>query len=413
MSKNKIVVATDIGSSKITTLVADMDEIDNFHIIGWGESSSAGIEKGTITNPNELHRSIRESISMAENSSGFKITNIIANISGQHIDFKTELESLSFQVQGKEIDENDIATMIDNVSQKLPKDVAHILHVLPKRYILDDELVLEPVGLLGSKLDVEFNIISIKSNIYTNLKKIIESTAVEVLDFVANPIASSSAVLFEEEKDLGVACIDIGGTLSDLAICKNGTLEYLKSIPVGGNLISKDIAYKFKIPKDVAETVKKQLGIASTEYLDSDENIEIPIREDGESVSISKYEVTEIIEWRLVEILEILRKEIEKSGIYEKLNAGIVITGGVANTPFLQPLAQSVFEKDVRIGKPKGYKGFSDKFAYPDYATTVGILHFIKSYKLNNKSFARNQGDRSGGLQNIFNKFFDKIKELF
>lgn len=413
MSKSRIVVVTDIGSSKVTTLVADVDEIDGFHIIGWGESSSAGIEKGVITSPNELQRSIKESINMAENSSGFKITNIITNISGQHLEFRTELESLNFQTQGKEIDENDIAVLIQNVSQKLPKETTHILHILPKKYILDDELVLEPIGLMGSKLDVEFNVVTTKLNIYTNLKKIIESVGIEVLDFVANPIASSSAVLFEEEKDLGVACIDIGGSLADLAIYKNGNLEYLKSIPVGGNLITKDIAYRFKISKEVAETIKKQFGLASTEYLESDENIEIQAREDGENISISRYEVVETIEWRLTEILEILKKEMEKSGIYEKLNAGIVITGGVANTPFLQPFAQNILEKDIRIGKPKGYKGFNDKFMYPDYATAVGILHFIKSYKLNNSSFTKSQNSKSLGFQNLVNRFFDKIKELF
>lgn len=412
MSKSRIVVVTDIGSSKVTTLVADVDEIDGFHIIGWGESSSAGIEKGVITSPNELQRSIKESINMAENSSGFKITNIITNISGQHLEFRTELESLNFQTQGKEIDENDIAVLIQNVSQKLPKETTHILHILPKKYILDDELVLEPIGLMGSKLDVEFNVVTTKLNIYTNLKKIIESVGIEVLDFVANPIASSSAVLFEEEKDLGVACIDIGGSLADLAIYKNGNLEYLKSIPVGGNLITKDIAYRFKISKDVAETIKKQFGLASTEYLESDENIEIQAREDGENISISRYEVVETIEWRLTEILEILKKEMEKSGIYEKLNAGIVITGGVANTPFLQPFAQNILKKDIRIGKPKGYKGFNDKFMYPDYATAVGILHFIKSYRLN-RNFAKNQNSKNIGFQDIINRFFDKIKELF
>lgn len=412
MSKSRIVVVTDIGSSKVTTLVADVDEIDGFHIIGWGESSSAGIEKGVITSPNELQRSIKESINMAENSSGFKITNIITNISGQHLEFRTELESLNFQTQGKEIDENDIAVLIQNVSQKLPKETTHILHILPKKYILDDELVLEPVGLMGSKLDVEFNVVTTKLNIYTNLKKIIESIGIEVLDFVANPIASSSAVLFEEEKDLGVACIDIGGSLADLAIYKNGNLEYLKSIPVGGNLITKDIAYRFKISKDVAETMKKQFGLASTEYLESDESVEVPAREDGENISISRYEVVETIEWRLTEILEILKKEMEKSGIYEKLNAGIVITGGVANTPFLQPFAQNILKKDIRIGKPKGYKGFNDKFMYPDYATAVGILHFIKSYRLN-RNFAKNQNSKNIGFQDIINRFFDKIKELF
>lgn len=413
MSKNRMVVATDIGSSKVTTLVADFDEIDGFHIIGWGEAVSAGIEKGVITNPVELAKSVRESISAAENSSGFRITTVVANISGQHLDFKTETESLSFQNQGKEIDEVDIASMIDNVSQKLPKDSVNIVHILPKRYLLDDELVLEPVGLIGSKLDVEFNVISTKVNIHSNLKKIIEATGVEVIDFVANPIASAAAVLFEEEKDLGVACVDIGGSLTDIAVYKNGNLEYIKSIPIGGNLITKDIAYRFKIPRDLAEALKKQFGLASLEYLDSDEYIEIPTREDSSVVNIRRSDIVETVEWRLAEMFEFIRKEIEKSGMYEKLNAGIVLTGGVANTPHIQEFSQNILDKDTRIGKPKGYKGFSDKFTLPEYATSVGMLHFIRLQKVNSKSFSRSSAMKSVGFQNMFNKFFDKIKELF
>lgn len=413
MSKSRMVVAIDIGSSKIITLVADFDEIDGFHIIGWGEAVSAGIEKGVITNPVELAKSIRESISAAENSSGFRITTVVVNISGQHIDFKTETESLSFQSQGKEIDEVDIATMIDNVSQKLPKDTVNILHILPKRYLLDDELVLEPVGLIGSKLDVEFNVISTRANIHNNLKKIIETTGVEVIDFVANPIASASAVLFEEEKDLGVACVDIGGTLTDIAVFKNGNLEYIRSIPIGGNLITKDIAYRFKIPREVAETLKKQFGLASVDYLESDENIQIPTREDSMVVNILRSELVQTVEWRLAEMFEIIKKEIEKSGLYEKLTAGIVLTGGVANTQHIQEFSQSILEKDTRIGKPKGYKGFSDKFTLPDYATSVGMLHFIKSHKVNNRGLLRSSTMKNSSLQSMFNKFFDKIKELF
>ncbi|MEJ5172218.1 MAG: cell division protein FtsA [Hydrogenothermaceae bacterium] len=412
MSKNSIVVVTDVGSSKIATLIADIDELGEIHIIGSGESLSNGIEKGSIVNSAEFIKSCRESISNSENSSGFKVSVIISNISGQYMDFKTEKDSLTFEGNGKEIDDTDIITLIDKVSEKIPKDNMKLLHILPKRYVLDNDLVLDPVGLIGNKLEAEFNIITIKSNIYNNLKKSIESAGVEVIDFVANPIASSSAVLFEEEKDIGVACVDIGGGLSDIAVYKNGNLEYVKSIPVGGMLVTKDIAYRFKIPKEVAEGLKKQLGIASKDLLESNETVEIPSREDEETIKIDRYDIAETIEWRLTEMLEIIRKELEKSGLYEKLNAGIVLTGGVANTPYIQFLAEKIFEKDVRIGKPKDYRGFSDKFSSPEYATAVGMLHFIKAFKFNNRSFTKDNTNK--GLNfGIFNKFFGKIKELF
>lgn len=412
MSKNRIMVVMDVGYSKVTTLIADIDELNDIHIIGSGESVSSGIDKGSITNPLEVIKSCRESLSTAENNSGFKITVLVSNISGPYLEFKSETDTLNFQSQSKEIDNNDIVNIIEKVSEKIPKDNIKLIHILPKKYVLDDDLVLEPVGLIGSKLEAEFNIVTAKANLYNNLKKSIESAGVEVIDFVANPIASASAVLFDEEKDLGVACIDIGGGLSDITIYKNNNLEYLKSIPLGGNLVTKDIAYRFKLSKDTAEMIKKQMGLSSVDFVESNETVELPSRENDTMVRISRYEVTETAEWRLTEMLELLRKEIEKSGFYEKLNAGIVLTGGVANTPYIQNLAERVFEKDVRIGKPKDYKGFSEKFSSPEYATSVGMLHFIKSYRFNDRSFTKSK-ESNNYKMGLVNRIFDKIKELF
>ncbi|MEZ0323300.1 MAG: cell division protein FtsA [Hydrogenothermaceae bacterium] len=412
MSKNRIVVATDIGSSKIVTLIGDINETGEIHIIGSGESLSKGIDKGSIVNLNEFIKSCRESISNAEEISGFRVNVVISNISGQHIDFKTEKDSIIFEGSGKEIEDIDVANLIGKVSEKVAKDNIKLLHILPKKYTLDNDLVLDPIGLIGNKLEAEFNIITIKSNVYNNLKKSIESTNVEVIDFIANPIASSLAVLFEEEKDIGVACVDIGGGLSDIAVYKNGNLEFMKSIPIGGILITKDIAYRFKIPKEGAENLKKQIGIASKDFLESNDTVEISLREGKENIKIDRYDVVETIEWRLTEILEIIRRELEKSGLYDKLNGGIVLTGGVANTPHIKTLAEKIFEKDVRIGKPKDYRGFSDKFSSPEYATAIGILHFIRNFKFNNRSLTKSNTNKQFNL-GIFTKFFDKIKELF
>lgn len=415
MSKSRTFAALDIGSHKIVAVIGDLDELGKLHIIGFGEAPSKGIEKGAVVSPSEAIKSIKEAVLSAESNSGFRINSIILNIGGIHIESKNEKDSVSFSSPNKEIDQNDINTLIEKVSEKFKNENTQILHIIPKIYTLDDnEIVYEPVGLIGSKISGEFNVITGKANSITNIKKVVEQSNLGVIDVVINSLASATSVLYEEEKDLGVAIVDIGGSLSDLAVYKNGSLEAVKSVPLGGNLITKDISFRFKIPRDAAETIKKQHGVAATDFVESNEMIEFKIREDEESIKVEKYEITETIEWRLSEIFELLRKEIEKTGLYERLNAGIVLTGGVANTPYIQQLAEKIFEREVRIGKPKEFKAFSEKFYSPEYATAIGCLQFITSaLKDNEITTNKNNEVFNFKVSNTFSKIFDKIKNLF
>lgn len=416
MAKSKIFVSLDIGSSKVSTIFADLDETGTLYVIGMGESLSKGIEKGNIISPIDAIKSIKESISSGESASGFKVSGVMINIGGNHIEAKKEKDSITFSMPNKEIDQDDVNSLLEKISSRYKNETSTILHIIPTKYILDDDdLVYDPIGLIGSKLTGEFTVITIKSSTYNNLRKIVESAGVRVLDITVNSLASATSVLYPEEKELGVALIDIGGGLSDIVVYKNGSLELLKSIPLGGLLITKDISYRFKISKDLAENIKIQYGIASLEFLEINDYIEIPSREEDESIKIERKELVETIEWRLREIFEILRKELEKSGLYEKLTSGIVLTGGVANTPYIKELAEEVFEKDVRIGKPKDFKCFTEKIYSPQYATGIGILQFFANslgkseIHYNNKeenSFSLNMGE-------FVNKVINKLKELF
>ena len=415
MSKSKTFVALDVGSYKTVAIIGDLDETGKLHIIGFGETLSKGIEKGAVVNPLEAIKSTKEAAATAESNSGFRISSVVLNIGGIHIESKNEKDFISFSLPNKEIDQNDINTLIEKISEKFKNDNIQILHIIPKMYILDDdEIVYEPVGLIGSKISGEYNVITGKVNSISNIKKIVEQSGLGVMDVVVNPIASATSVLYEEEKDLGVAIIDIGGGLSDIAVYKKGYLEAVKSIPIGGNLITKDISFRFKISKDIAETIKKQFGVASTEFIEFNEVVEAKSREDEETIKIEKYEIAETIEWRLAEMLEILRKELEKTGFYDRLNAGIVLTGGVANTPYIQHLAEKIFEKDIRIGKPKEFKAFNEKFYSPEYATVIGCLQFFVSV-LKDKHIGSNSSSEmfSFNISDTFTKFFDKIKNLF
>jgi len=411
MNKENILVAIDIGTAKISVILAEIDDLGDTHIIGFGEANSNGIEKGIITKPGELYKSIKEAVSLAEASSGFKISSAIINVGGPHLDFKNERESLIFSTSQKEIDENDINALIEKVSAKTNKENYEVIHVIPKWYILDEEdEVIDPLGLIANKLEGEFHIILNKSTNLNNIRRIVESAGIKIADFVATPIASANAVLYDEEKEMGVAVVDIGAGTTDIVIYKDGSPHFIKTLPIGGNQITMDIAHRFKLSKLEAENLKLQCSLASTEYILENDFIEVEIRGSEEKVQIERFEVVDTIEARLSEILEKIREQLENSGYYQKLNAGVVLTGGVANTGYIKDFAEKILEKDIRIGKPRNYKGFIDKLSFPQYATSIGIILFKKNALQKNERESFNQPIN---LTEKFKSIFEKIKNMF
>jgi cell division protein FtsA len=414
MAKSKIFVALDLGSSKVSTFFGDIDEIGNVYVVGFGESISKGVEKGIITSPVDAVKSIKESVSSGETASGFRVSGVLVNIGGNHIEAKKEKESITFTATNKEIDKTDVNSLIEKINSKYQNENTTILHIIPTKYILDDEdMVQDPIGLTANKLTGEFTVVTIKTSTLNNIKRVVESTGITVLDITVNPLASATSVLYPEEKELGVALIDIGASLSDIAVYKNGSLEMLKSIPIGGSLITKDISYRFRISRELAENLKIKYGLASVDFLEVDDYIEVPSREGEENIKIERKELVETIEWRLSEILEILKGELEKSGLYDKLTGGIVLTGGVANTPYIQHLAERIFEKDVRIGKPKEFKCFSERLYNPQYSTGIGMLQFLVNSMEKLEITYNNKEKNLFNVEEWFSKFLSKIKDIF
>jgi len=381
MGKESIIVALDIGTSKITTLIGDIDDTGELHIVGFGEVPSSGIEKGVIVQPNAVSSAIRKSIDIAESIAGSRIGGVIANISGAHLECRNDAEKIEFNTNQKQITLTDLNQLMEKVSEKLQpqKDNLEVIHILPQKYILDDEdEVIDPIGLFASKIEGRFHIVLDKLNAFTNLKKVIENAGIKVIDFVANPIASSTAVLYPEEKEMGIVVLDIGAGTTDIAVYKDGSIEFIRSLPVGGNQVTMDIAHRFKVSKEEAENLKVGYGAAITDVA-SDDVIEVFPRGGEEPVQIEHLELIDTIEARLSEIFEIVKGELDTLGYISSVNGGIVLTGGVANTPYIRELAESIFQTDVRIGKPKNYTGFSDKVAFPQYATSIGMLLFAKN----------------------------------
>ncbi|WP_456465942.1 cell division protein FtsA [Persephonella sp.] len=414
MGKENIIVALDIGTAKITTLIGDIDETGQLHIVGFGESISKGIEKGIVVKPNDVISAIRKSVDDAENIAGSKISGVIANVSGYHIECRNDTEKIEFDTNQKVITQMDISQLIEKVSSKIQpqKENLEVIHIIPKKYILDDEdEVIDPIGLVASKIEGKFHIVLDRINAYTNLRKVIESAGLRVIDFIANPIASATAVLFPEEKEMGIAVLDIGAGTTDIAVYKDGSIEYIKSLPVGGNQVTMDIAHRFKVSKEEAENLKIDYGAAIPEASQGD-IIEVYQRGSDEPIHIDQGELIDTVEARLSEIFELTKKTLDELGYTGKINGGIVLTGGVANTPYIKELAESIFGMDVRVGKPKEYSGFSDKLMFPQYSTSIGMLHFAK----NRISVANSHPVHNStgfDLLKVGKSIIDKIKSIF
>lgn len=412
MKTNNVIVALDVGTSKTVALVGDIDELGDLTIIGYGEAETKGIDKGLISNPNDVIRSIKEALVQVSNSSGVKISSVIANLGGFHIEFRNEADFLSFGTTQKDITDFDISTLSQKVKEKIEEEQHKLIHIIPKRFILDDENeVVEPVNCLASKLEGEFHIILTKLNTYSNLKRVIEMTGVKVADFIANIVASATSTIFDEEKEMGVLPIDIGGGTTDYTVIGPNSYEYTASLPLGGNNITLDISHRFKIPKKDAEKIKVEYGLATLEALENEKEIEVYPIGSEQPIYISHYELVDTIEARLEQIFTLVKEDLEKAQVFEKVNGGVVLTGGVANTPYIKDLAYNIFKADVRIGKPTNYKGFSDKINSPQYATAVGIMLFKKnSFKQIEFDMMENIGSDFVG---IVKKILDKIKSIF
>ena len=413
MERNKSIVVLDVGTHKTVLAVGEIKE-GELYITGVGEALTRGLEKGLVVRSFDAIQSVKEAIEKAESIIGYKIDSVIANASGYHIVCANEKEEEIFPEGAKTIQEEDIDNLLNKLADSIETNGYEILHIIPKKYKLDGyNEVEEPVGLTASKLEGEFHLILVRENDYKNLKRVISEAGVKPIDFVANPVASSEAVLYEDEKDLGVAVVDIGAGTTDIAVYIDKGLDYTGSIPIAGNQITMDIAHRFKISKEEAEAIKVDYGTALLEYADNSIIEVIPIGVD-EPIQINNVELVETIEARLTEIFELVKARLDKKGYTKKLKGGIVLTGGVANTPDIKTLAEAVFKTDVRIGKPKDFKGYNDKLYKPEYATTIGIMLYHKANLIDNSiGLFSIFMDKDIDIMAFIKKFIDKLKGSF
>jgi cell division protein FtsA len=379
MKSEPLIVGLDIGTTKICCIVGEIDPDGGLNVIGVGTAPSKGLRKGVVINIESTVQSIREAVEQAEVMCGREIDEVYTGISGAHI-YGIESKGM-IVIKGSEIAEGDIHRVVEAAKAvNIPAD-REVIHILPQEFIVDDQGgVREPIGMSGMRLEALVYIVTAAVTSAQNLIKCANRTGLHVADIVLQQLASAEAVLMPDEKDLGVAIVDIGGGTTDIAIFTEGSLKYTSVISIGGNHFDNDIATGLRTPVREAERIKKKWGVARVEDVAEDETIEVPTVGAREARVESRRELARIVEARAWELVNYVEAELEKSGLKDLLAAGVVFTGGTSQLPGLTALAEERFGLPCRLGHPRNVRGLADIVQSPQFATGVGLMLYGLKY---------------------------------
>jgi cell division protein FtsA len=375
MAETKIYAGLDIGTTKITAIVAEHEEDGGgIRIIGVGTSPSDGLKRGVVVNLEKTTRSIQCAVQEAERMSGRTIRAVFAGIAGDHIRGINSRGVIAVSRKDAEIRPNDLERVIEAAKAvAIPTD-REILHVLPQEFIVDDQDgIRDPVGMSGVRLEAEVHIITGAASACRNVIRAAERAGLEVEELVLEPLASADAVLTQDERDLGVALFDIGGGTTDVAIFYEGSVRHTAVIGLGGSNVTNDLAIGLRTPVERAEQLKLQSGCALTSMVRPEEVVQVPSVGGRLDREVSRHMLAMMIEPRIEEIFELGKKEIRKNHIADLLGAGVVLTGGASSLEGMPELAEQVFDLPVRRGVPMGISGLTEAVCDPRFATGVGL----------------------------------------
>jgi cell division protein FtsA len=368
-----LVVGLDIGTSKIVCIVAEVNDEGALEIIGMGSSPSRGLRRGVVVNIEATVNAIQRALEEAELMADCKIREVYTGIAGSHI--KSFNSHGMFAIKDKEISQMDVDRVVDTArAVNIPTD-QQILHTIPQEFIVDgQEDVRDPLGMSAVRLEVKVHIVTGAVSAAQNIIKCVRRCGIEVGDLVLQPLASAMAVLTEDERELGVCLVDIGGGTTDIAVFTNGAIRHTAVIPVAGDQVNNDIAVALRTPPKEAEDIKIQYGCALRQLADARDMIEVPGIGDRPPRTLSKQTLAEFIEPRMEELYSLVQAELRRSGFEELLSSGIVITGGSAGMQGMVELGEEVFHMPVRMGWPRYEGDLAEVMHNPRYATCVGLL---------------------------------------
>lgn len=391
-SERSLIVGLDIGTSKVAAIVGEMADDGAIEVVGIGSSPSRGLKKGVVVNLESTVHSIQRAVEEAELMAGCQIHSVYAGIAGSHI---SSLNSHGIvAIKDKEVSQGDVDRVIDSArAVAIPAD-QKILHILPQEFIIDrQEGIKEPVGMSGIRLEARVHIVTGAVSAAQNIIKCIRRCDLEVEDIILEQLASCTSVLSEDEKELGVCLVDIGGGTTDIAVFTEGAIRHTAVIPIAGDQVTNDIAVALRTPTQHAEEIKKKYACALTQLASLDETIEVPSIGDRPPRRISRQNLAEIVEPRYEELMILVQAELRRSGFEDMIAAGVVLSGGSSKIHGAVDLAEEIFHMPVRLGLPQHVKGLTDVVTNPIYATGVGLLLFGNQ---NRNSFDRSKALGSG-----------------
>jgi cell division protein FtsA len=403
MEKN-LIVALDIGTSKVVAIVGEVNAENQIEIIGIGSHPSRGLKKGVVVNIESTVQSIQRAVEEAELMAGCQIHSVCAGIAGSHI--KSLNSHGIVAIRDKEVTHGDVERVIDAArAVAIPAD-QRILHVLPQEFIIDNqEGIREPVGMSGVRLEAKVHLVTGAVSAAQNIIKCVRRCGLEVDDVILEQLASSYAVLSDDEKELGVCLVDIGGGTTDIAVFSEGAIRHTAVIPIAGDQVTNDIAVAMRTPTQYAEDIKIKYACALTQLANADESIEVPSVGDRPPRRLARQTLAEVVEPRYEELFTLIQAELRRSGYEDICAAGIVLTGGTSKMEGAVELAEEIFHMPVRLGVPEGVAGLVDVVRNPIYATGVGLLLFGQRNR--DQGFVERSG-RSG-----FNSVLQRMKSWF
>src|SRR5690554_3959426 len=374
-AERNMVVGLDIGTSKVVTLIGEVMPDGDISVIGVGAAAARGMDKGGVNDLNLVVQSIQRAVEEAELMADCRIASVYLNISGRHI--ACQNESGMVPINEAEVTQDDVDSVIHAAKSVPIAQERRILHVLPQEYIIDSqESIKSPIGMSGVRMEARVHIITCANDMAKNIEKAVERCGLKVESLIFSALASSYAVLTDDEKELGCALVDMGGGTIDISLFSGGVLRHTAVIPVAGNQVTNDIAKIFRTPLSHAEDIKVQYACALRQMVSTEDTIEVPSVGGRASRIMSRHTLAEVVEPRYLELFELIRDEIDKSGFYEQIAAGVVLTGGTSKMEGAIEFAEEVFQMPVRLGGPLGVKGLTDYVSDPVYATAVGLLRF-------------------------------------
>lgn len=399
-----LIVGLDIGTAQIKAVVGEITADDRLSIVGVGTHVSRGMDKGGVNDLNLVVQAVQRAIDEAELMADCRVSSVYLGISGKHI--RCQNESGMVPINDTEVTAEDVVNVIHAAKSVPISAERRMLHVLPQEFSVDmQEGIKSPVGMSGVRMEAKAHIITCANDMAKNIEKCVERCGLQVDQLIFTSLASSFAVLTDDEKELGVCVVDMGGGTIDISIYTNGALRHTAVIPVAGNQVTSDIAKIFRTPISHAEDIKVQYACALRSMVGKEESIEVPSVGGRPARSMSRHTLAEVVEPRYQELFELVLEEIRSSGLEEQIAAGVVLTGGTAKMEGAVEFAEDIFQMPVRVGQPMHVTGLKEYVQDPAYASVVGLLLYGKD--------ARTQQKKAADVRDSVGSFVKRISSWF